>query len=134
MDFKPSIFSLKNNKFWSAWRIEPTKSHELTALTDCTSWRSFHLKILAKILLVNTSYALDGWIMRAPAFFAVFFYKKNKKAGPREKWCEFYFINFACKKTPTMDRRHSLVPGFHTTCVKWQLQIHVHLHIQIHIH
>ena len=25
------------------------------------------------------------------AFFAVFFFL-NKKAGPREKWCEFYFF------------------------------------------
>ena len=26
------------------------------------------------------------------AFFAVFFFFLNKKAGPREKWCEFYFF------------------------------------------
>ena len=28
----------------------------------------------------------------------------------------FIFFYFACKKTPTADRRHSLVPLFHTTC------------------
>ena len=25
-------------------------------------------------------------------FLPFFFYLKNKKAGPREKWCEFYFF------------------------------------------
>ena len=29
----PSIFLLKNNKFWSAWRLEPTPAHSFTVIT-----------------------------------------------------------------------------------------------------
>ena len=36
-DFKPFMFLLKNNKFWSACGLERMNSHEMTALTDCTS-------------------------------------------------------------------------------------------------
>ena len=49
--------------------------------------------------------------MRA-SFFLPFFKKRNKKAGPREKWCEIYFIYFARRSTPTADRRHSLQTHF----------------------
>ena len=49
-------------------------------------------KYYGDFLFHNTNYAFDGWIPCAPAFFCRFFYKKNKKAGPREKWCEIYFF------------------------------------------
>ena len=52
------------------------------------------------------------------AFFCRFFYLKNKKQARAKNDARFYFVYFACKKTPTAARRHSLVPLFHTTCVK----------------
>ena len=55
-------------------------------------------------------------IIRVSAFF-LFFYKKQKGWPRAKNDVGFYIIYFACKKTPTMDRRHSIVPGFHTTCV-----------------
>ena len=44
-------------------------------------------------MLYNTNYAFDGWIIRAPAFF-LFFFIKNKKAGPARKmmWVFILFI------------------------------------------
>ena len=69
---KPFIFLLENNKFWSAWQLEPTNSHDLTALTSCTNWRSI---AFGDILFHNKRYALDGWIIH---FFPVFFIKKIK--------------------------------------------------------
>ena len=55
----------------------------------------------------------------ARQIFSVFF-TKNKKAGPARKmmWVFILFI-FLVKKPPTMDRLHSLVLGFHTTCVRY---------------
>ena len=54
--------------------------------------------IFSEILLFNTNYAFDGWIIRAPAFF-LFFFTKNKKAGPARKmmWFFIFFIS-AVKK------------------------------------
>ena len=60
-------------------------SHDLTALTDYTKFRAVRFNFLAKKLFINTTYAFDGSTVCAPAFFPFFFYKKNKKAGPREK-------------------------------------------------
>ena len=47
----------------------------------------------------------------ARQLFSVFFLQKIMM------WV-YIFLYFAVQKTPTAARRHSLVPGFHTTCVK----------------
>ena len=38
--FRPFILRLKNNKYRSAWWLKPTNSHDLTALTCYTNYRS----------------------------------------------------------------------------------------------
>ena len=85
------MFSLENNKFWSAGRLEPMNSHELTALTDCATRRSFNLKIYGEIVIYNTNYAFDGWNIRAPAFF-LFFFTKNKKDWPARKMMRVFIL------------------------------------------
>ena len=37
------------------------------------------LKYYGDFLLFNTNYAFDGWIVRVPAFFPFFLFKKIKK-------------------------------------------------------
>ena len=53
-DFKPFIFPLKNNKFWSAWRLEPINSHKLNwqPLTIYTSFAGCQLKFMAIFLFI----------------------------------------------------------------------------------
>ena len=73
-DFKPFIFSLKDNKFWSAWRLEPMTAHLITVFYHwANAWAIF--KIYGEIVFLNTNYAFDGWIIRAPAFFLFFLQK-----------------------------------------------------------
>ena len=55
-------------------------------------------------LLFNTTYAFDGWIVRAPAFFSVFFNKKIKGWPARKMmWFLFYlfcsYLSSYCGKT-----------------------------------
>ena len=57
--------------------------------TGLIGWAIF--KIYGEIVLFNTNYAFDGWIVRAPAFLS-FFFIKNKKAGPRKKRCEYFIL------------------------------------------
>ena len=45
-------------------------------LTAYTNFAGCHLKFMAIFLFINTTYAFDGWIIRAPAFFPFFFNKK----------------------------------------------------------
>ena len=43
-DFKPFIFYLIKDEERSAWGLKRTTTHVLTALTDCTSSRSFPIQ------------------------------------------------------------------------------------------
>ena len=56
--------------------------------------------------------------VRAPPFFCFFFCKKIKRQARAKNDVVFIFFKNCCKNTPTAARRHSLVPGFHTVCVK----------------
>jgi len=119
-DSKPFIFSLKNNKFWSAWRLEPMDSHDLTALTVYTNYRSCPLSFIAKSLYINTTYAFDCCKRVRQAFFPFFFIKKIKSGARLEKGRQTLHVAFfliARSSTRAADRRHSLVPDFHTVCV-----------------
>ena len=60
--------------------------------TGLNGWAIF-IKIYGEIVLYNTNYAFDGWIIRAPAFF-LFFFIKNKKAGPARKMMLVFIILF----------------------------------------
>jgi len=52
-------------------------------------------------------------------------YKKNKEVSERKTWLAIHsiFYLFACTSAPTayvaVDRRHSIKPLFHTTCIKY---------------
>ena len=101
-------------------------SHDLTALTSYTSYPSCSLLFMAKKLFMNTTYAFDCCKRVREAFFP-FFLLKLKKAGlARKKAGKLYmllFFYFARSSTRAEDRRHSLVPGFHTTCVIYDLHV-----------
>ena len=53
-------------------------------------------------------------------FLPFFFNKKIKRQACAQKGWQTLHVAFfliARSSTPTADRRHSLVPGFHTVCV-----------------
>lgn len=78
--FWPFRLYLKNNKEWCAWRIEPTISRHLTALTNYyTTSRATLVRFFGEILLLNKSYAIDDRIVSAPGFFI-------KKRSFFKKW------------------------------------------------
>ena len=55
-------------------------------------------------------------------FFCFFFKKKEKVCLARKKAGKLYmwiFFLIARSSTPTAARRHSIEPGFHTTCVMY---------------
>ena len=56
--------------------------------------------------------------MSARSIFSVFFNKKIKRLARAKNDVVFILFFFACNSTPTAARRHSIGPGFHTTCVK----------------
>ena len=89
-DFKPSIFYSQNDEFWCALCIEPTKSHEMTVVTDYTNYRELSVRFLSKLLFNNTNYALDG----CAKHFCRFFLQKKWKGRPARKmmWFLFFFI------------------------------------------
>ena len=94
-DFKPFMFSLKNNKFWCVWGLERTKSHEMTVVTDYTNYRELSVRFLSKLLFNNTNYALDGC---AKHFCRFFFTKKMKRQARAKNDVVFIFFYFAVKK------------------------------------
>ena len=58
--FRPFKFLLKNNKYRYTGQLKRAKSHDLTALTSCTTWQSLDF---GDILFYNKRYVLDGWIV-----------------------------------------------------------------------
>ena len=81
--FRISALYILLENWWRMiyWRIEPTKSHDFTALTSCTNRRSINF---GDILLFNTNYAFDCCNVK----------KEEKKAGPRENRCGILFYLF----------------------------------------
>ena len=62
-------------------------------LTDYTNFVSPFLKYYGDFCFRIQTMRLMVEFVRAPPFFC-FFFQKNKKARPREKWCGFLFFLF----------------------------------------
>ena len=78
--------------------------------TGLNGWAIF--KIYGEIVVYNTNYAFDGWIIRAPAFFCRFLIKKIKRHARAKNDVGFFFIYFARTSAPTVDRRKKLQTHF----------------------
>ena len=107
--FRPFIFSLKNNKFWSTWRLEPPTAHIRTVFQPAglIGWVIF--KNYGDFLFHSTNYAFDCCKWLREAFLPFFLLKKIKSEACAQKgWqtlhvCFFLiapYLSSYCGQTP----------------------------------
>ena len=96
--------------------LEQTNSHDLTALTNSTNYRSDFFTIFSTILLCSKIYVLDAIIDHVPAFLLEngHFLKSDRLKALLAHVAIFLFCR---SSTHAMDRRHSLCLPFRTNSV-----------------
>ena len=81
--FWPFIFFLKNNKYWSAWQLERTTSHNFTVFTTYWANRLNYFYNFWQNFVCNKSYANNAANECAKYFFLFSFIKKRKARHAR---------------------------------------------------
>ena len=93
--FWPFMFSLENNKFWSAWRLEPATARNVTV--DTTHWpcRQFYFKKLRRKFVYQ--YILCVWWLNhtRASFFCRFFIKIIKRQARAKNDASFILLILA---------------------------------------